>query len=111
MDLEVVYNRNCRSQIDKHYPVQRVTVWRQELAYMTFGEKYDSFQNKNEYHEEMNKLFGVVFYNPPQVCDKPLWSLLDYTHNLNRFKFIRSRNIPTFGYLFLLIWESGRAER
>lgn len=84
-----------RSLIDKHYPVQRVAVWRQELAYMTFGEKYDSFLNKNEYHEEMNKLFGVVFYNPPQVCDKPLWSLLDYTHNLNRLRtFTYSGRIP-----------------
>ena len=31
----------------------------------------------------MEEFFGVVFYNPP-IIGKAVYTLLDYTHNINR---------------------------
>ena len=78
--------------MDEYFPTQRIALWRTEYAYLTFEEKYAEFRGKNQYHNEMEELFGVVFYNPPLVCDKPLYSLLDYTHNINRYWLINKDN-------------------
>lgn len=69
--------------MDDFLPVPKISLWRAELAYLTWPKSYKEFSDRNDYRVEMEKFFGVVFYNPP-IIGKAVYTLLDYTHNINR---------------------------
>lgn len=44
----------------------------------------------------MEAMFGVLYYSPPVIGDAEIYTLLDYTHALNRFRtFTQNGRLPS----------------
>lgn len=72
-----------------------VNDWRREWCYVMYPSKYEEWAERSFYRQEVDSVYGQIFVHHSLEDDGPIYSILDYTHNINRLRtFTSAGRVP-----------------